>query len=643
MKYVRWFMIATICLALLALTSMVWKNSVELKRLATFTKWYSGYDLGAEPTFDVPRLPPTKNLELVEHIGGVLGACVLRENIAAFSTGPELHLVDVSDASSPKELGKILLLGKIEEIRFSQDGKSLLVADGRGGLRIVDVTDPKAPKEVATYGHRGAVDHVLQRNKLIYVASKLDGMQILKLDQNKLSLIKYDDNVNHPNGSYEIGNMCHNQDFLVSSDTVNGLRLMLTKDPEFPVLSGKHTMPNVSLDYVACDKNTVLIASSKIEDEQDVKIFELVGCGARQAASIKIPYFKASGICLKDKRAYVFGDKGIIALDLTELSAPKIDSKNGWQSTSPLLSFSIEGNKACATTRDGRLIVFGLEEKPQVLSTMSFPNNVLSACVDRKTGQLFIGAQSGVFASSLSNVALFEKLSEVKNLKSIRVDQNNLAIKTDDSLEVWKPGKKLEKISSVYCPNLTSNPVLFQNDFWCGGEKGVVSTGKDNLLKDENVDTISGDGKILVTAPSGYFSFQIYNDTSTSPKDARFVHAAMHQSILDSAIDKGLIYFIQGKFLRDNKLFVVPVSEKKETLPAISLRGGRRLCANNGLIAAEETGFVGVFRYNGKEIQRIAEMQTAAVPLSVSDLQLCGNLVFIAGQENGLYVYLVKE
>ncbi|MCW5822837.1 MAG: hypothetical protein KIT34_08525 [Cyanobacteria bacterium TGS_CYA1] len=643
MQYVRWFMIATICLALVALTSIVWKNSAELKRLVTFTKWYSGFDVTAEPTFDVPRLPPAKNLELAGHLGGRLNACALRDNLAAFSTGPELHLYDLGDLKNPVELGKILLLGKIEEINFSQDGKSLLIADGRGGLRIIDVTDPKALKEVATYGHRGAVEHVSQRNDLLYVASKLDGMQILKRENNKLRLIKYDDNINHPNGSYEIGNICHNQDFLVSSDTVNGLRLMLTKDPEFPVLSGKHTMANVNPDYVACDKNIVLIASSKIEDEQEIQIFELVGCGARQAASIKIPGFKANGIVLKENHAYVFGDKGIIALDITEISAPKIDSKNAWQSTSPILGFSIEGNKACATTRDGRFIVFGLEEKPQVLSTISFPNNVLSACVDKKTGQLFIGAQSGVFASSLSNVARFEKLGEVKNLSSIRVDENKLAIKTGDSLELWKVGSKIEKISAVDCPRLTSNPVPFLNDFLCGGEDGVVSTGTDNLLKDENVDAIAGDGKVLVTAPGGYFGFQIYNDKSTLPKDARFVHAAMHQNILDAAVDKSLIYFIQGKFLGDNKLFVVSVSEKKEHLPEMTLRGGGRLCANNGLIALEEIGFVSVFKYDGKEIKRIAEMQSTAVPLSISDMQMCGNLVLIAGEENGLYVYLVKE
>lgn len=636
-------MIATICLALLALTSMVWKNSVELKNLVTFTKWYSGFDVTAEPTFDVPRLPPTKNLELAGHLGGRLNACALRDNLAAFSTGPELHLYDLSDLKNPRELGKILLLGKIQEISFSPDGKSIIVADGRGGLRIIDVTDTKNLVEVANFGHRGAVEHALQRGELIYVVSKLDGMHILKRDKSKLSLIKYDDNINHPNGSYEIGNMCHNQDFLVSSDTVNGLRLMLTKDPEFPVLSGKHTMPSVSPDYVACNKNFVLIASSKIEDDQEIQIFELVGCGARQAAAIKIPDFKANGIVLKDNLAYVFGDNGIVALDFAQANAPKIDFKNSWQSTSALLSFSVEGNKACATTQDGRFIVFELTPKPVVLSSMIFPNNVLSASVEKKSGRLFIGAKSGVFVSSLSNVASFQKLVEVKDLKSLRVDEDNLAIRTDESLELWKVGSKIKKTSAVACPRLTSNPVPFLNDFLCGGEDGVISTGTDNLLKDENVDAIAGDGKMLVTAPSGYFGFQIYNDKSTLPKDARFVHAAMHQSILDAAVDKSLICFIQGKFLGDNKLFVVSVSEKKEHLPEMTLRGGRRLCANNGLIALEEIGFVSVFKYDGKEIKRIAEMQSTAVPLSISDMQMCGNLVLIAGEENGLYMYLVRD
>lgn len=636
-------MISTICLALVAVTTMAYKNSAELKRLATFTQWYTGYDVKAGPTFDVPRLPPTKNLELAGHLGGTLSACALRENIAAFSTGPDLHLYDIGDLKNPKELSKMLLLSKIQEICFGPGGNTIYVADGRGGLRIIDITNPKAPAEIANFGHRGAVQHVLPRGGLVYVASKLDGLQILKQEQNKLKLLNFDDSTNCPNGPCEVGNMCSNQDFLVSSDTVNGLRIMLLKDPEFPVLSGKHTMPHVEPDFVGCDGDTILVASSQPGDKQELLIFELTGCGARQAGSLTIPEMRANGVIVQKHRGYVFGDGGIVALDLSDLSSPKIDKQNSWTSKSQVLSFAVDEDKACVTTQDGQFLVFNLKNKPQIASSIVFPNHVSSACIDKESGELFIGSRSGIFSSRLSNLLQFKKIAESNEARYLRASNGKLAIQSYENLELWKSGSKLEKVSSQPCSRLSFPPVFFKQDCLTGSEIGIVSTSTENLFKDEIVDAIASDGNQLITAPSGFFGLQSFNDQKTSPADAQFVHTAMHQSVLDAAVDHGVIYYIQGKFLGENSLFASSPSVKTDKPLQIELRGARKLCVNNDLIAVEEIGFVSLFEYKGKEIRRVAELQSTAVPLSISDLQLCGNLVLISGQDNGLYVYLVRQ
>ncbi len=642
MKIFRLLSIIFIVLILTVLTVLAFNGS-ELKRLADFTHWYSGYDVNAGPNFNVPRLPPAKNLELVAHIGGQLSACAMRENLCAISNGPELLLYDISDPAKPKKLSSILLLSKIEELSFGWDGKTVFVADGRGGMRIIDVSSPEAPKEIATFGHRGAVQHVQHRHRNIYVASKLDGLQILRYVDNKLELLKYDDSMNHENGSSELGNICANADYLVTSDTYNGLRIMILKDPEFPVLKAKHTKPHVNPDYVALDGNTVMVASSSPQDlEQEVQFFQADGYDAKKTATINIPDMRANGVFLNGKSAYVYGAGGLVALDLTDTASPKIDKAKSWQNNCEILSCSMSGGKACLTTGDGKFTVLSLSDKARVISTTEFPTSVLSACVDKDSGKLFIGSRSGIYSANLATPATYSKFLDFSQTKYLRANAGKVLVQSDESLDVYKTDKP-DRLSHTACARTWIPPAPFKSDFLSAGDSGIISTGSQNFFKDEQVDAVAGDGKFLVTAPTGFFGFQIFDENSKSMKDSQFIPSALHQKVLDLAFDHNLIYYIQGKFLGDNKLFVKTPTTNTDEPPSIDLHGARRLCVNNRLIVVEEIGSISVMKWDGKKVEKIAELESTAVPLSISDLQLCGNLLIIPAQDAGLYIYLVRE
>lgn len=641
MKLVRISLISGIVLILAALTVMAF-NGQELKGLADFTQWYAGYDVNAGPNYNVPRLPETKNLELVAHVGGRLSFCAMKDNLAAIANGTELLFYDLTDPASPKKLGSILLLSKIEEFCFDRDGKIIYVADGRGGLRIIDISDPKTPKEIATFGHRGAVQHVFHRNRNIYVASKLDGLQILRYENNKLELLKYDDSMNHENGSAELGNMCASADYLVSSDTYNGLRIMILKDPEFPVIKAHHTKPHVNPDYVALDGNNVMVASSSADKEQEVQFFQPDGYFAKKTATIKIPDMKASGVILKEKRGYVFGDAGLVAIDLTDVNAPKIDRATSWTNKSEVVSCSIEKDKGCLVTKDGKFIVFSLQDKPKILSTIDFPTSILSACVDKESGKLFVGSRSGVYCANVATPANYAKFLDFQKTRYVRANAGKLVIQSDDSLDVYKT-EKPDKLSSTKCSRSFIPPVPFGADFLIAEDSGIVSTGAKNIFKDESVDAIAGDGKLLVTAPQGFFGFQLFDDKSKSVQEAILIPSAMHQKVLDLAMDHGFVYYIQGKFLGDNRIYVKEPVQKLDNPPSIEMHGARRLCVSNGLVGAEEIGSISVMKFDGKKIEKIAGLEKTAVPFSLSDLQLCGNLLLISAEDAGLYIYLVRE
>lgn len=87
-----------------------------------------------------------ENVELVKQIGGSALSVALQGNLAYLGLGPTLHILDVKKPESPELKGKILLPGLVKGIAVS--GRYAYVADGKGGLRIIDVVIPSAPREV---------------------------------------------------------------------------------------------------------------------------------------------------------------------------------------------------------------------------------------------------------------------------------------------------------------------------------------------------------------------------------------------------------------------------------------------------------------------------------------------------------------
>lgn len=95
----------------------------------------------------------TPNVALAR-IGGPAHAVAVRGTIAYIGMGSRLVILDVSDPARPVFLGRTDLLP--EGVRgVAVAGPYAYVADGYGGLRIVDVSDPTHPKEVGFYDMPG--------------------------------------------------------------------------------------------------------------------------------------------------------------------------------------------------------------------------------------------------------------------------------------------------------------------------------------------------------------------------------------------------------------------------------------------------------------------------------------------------------
>ncbi len=91
-----------------------------------------------------------------------------------------LVTVDISDPHHPKELTRLSLEGRAEDV-YVPDGKYAYIADGSAGLRIIDVSRPMLPSfEVGYYETGGYASAVFVSEKHIYIADGSAGLYILE-------------------------------------------------------------------------------------------------------------------------------------------------------------------------------------------------------------------------------------------------------------------------------------------------------------------------------------------------------------------------------------------------------------------------------------------------------------------------------
>jgi len=101
------------------------------------------------------------NMGALAHYGGEYGAIAVSGSYALLASGPELIVIDVSDAANPRDVGRWICPnsedpetgvhdpGQIEEIQVANG--LVFVSARKAGLRIVDISNPAKPVELGSY------------------------------------------------------------------------------------------------------------------------------------------------------------------------------------------------------------------------------------------------------------------------------------------------------------------------------------------------------------------------------------------------------------------------------------------------------------------------------------------------------------
>lgn len=98
--------------------------------------------------------------------------------LAFLGSGGGIYILDVSDPSAPRKLFGIVTPGMVNDL-FYNDG-TLFVADGESGLRIIDVSTPSSPTEIGYFYTPGYAGGVTVSGSLAYVADRFGGMSVLQ-------------------------------------------------------------------------------------------------------------------------------------------------------------------------------------------------------------------------------------------------------------------------------------------------------------------------------------------------------------------------------------------------------------------------------------------------------------------------------
>jgi len=112
---------------------------------------------------------PPRTMALVGQVGGPTSAVAQDGSYAYIAAGPRLTIRDVSDPTDLSPVGRTEVLpGIVRDVALSQD--IAYVANGEGGLRVIDISIAAQPNEIGRYETPGAAQGVATAGQYVYVA-----------------------------------------------------------------------------------------------------------------------------------------------------------------------------------------------------------------------------------------------------------------------------------------------------------------------------------------------------------------------------------------------------------------------------------------------------------------------------------------
>jgi len=247
-----------------------------------------------------------------ERVSGKAISVFVSGSYAYVANGREgLRIVNVSDPGNPYEVGYFDALGSALDVFVS--GSYAYVASGGEGLRIVDVSDPANPKEVGYYDAPGG-DHIFISDSYAYISG---GVIEEESEQGKLWVVDVSDSSN----PREVG--CYVTSAWIESAFISGryayvatgyagLRILDISDPGNPHEVGYYKIPGFINEGVFASGSYAYLVGTGLLIPGDLWIVDISDpANPYEVGSYEILYMSLRDVFFLDPYIYTASTEGL--------------------------------------------------------------------------------------------------------------------------------------------------------------------------------------------------------------------------------------------------------------------------------------------------------------------------------------------
>ena len=222
-----------------------------------------------------------------------------------------LSIIDISDPTQPDEVGYIDLPGYPEHVDIS--GDYACIASGGAGLRVVDVSDPERPEEVGFVYTDGYAHDVVVKDGKAFVAGAGSGLRIV--------------DVSDPENPYEISgydtpgfarSLTLRDNTVLMTDGDYGLRVIDVSDPEQPLEIEHYALPEFAL-YIRSEGTTAYVTT-----RAGLSVLDITDpAGILSLGTFEESGFSAVDVSISQHTAFIAdGWQRLRLIDITDMSSP---------------------------------------------------------------------------------------------------------------------------------------------------------------------------------------------------------------------------------------------------------------------------------------------------------------------------------